>query len=70
MNNEYSNSIRFFDWPPEWRLDQGDTEQVAADTQGTTTEIAYYTQIIKQMEEPVVNSKSRFVKVTLPRGVL
>ena len=46
----YSNSINYFDWPSEWRLDQDDAEQVAADRLGHIAEIRYLQDLIKRLE--------------------
>jgi len=38
---EYSESIKWFDWPPEWRLDKQDEEQLQRDIDDTREIIKY-----------------------------
>ena len=57
--NDYSNSINFFDWSDEWRLDQDDEAQVDADLKGTSAEVKY----LKFMVEKLVGLKSSSTKI-------
>lgn len=70
MTSEYSNRIKYFDWPAVWHYDQYDDEQIEADRLGTTAEIKFLQTLIKQLKEETNDPQGSIVTITQPRSIL
>lgn len=47
---EYSESIKWFDWPVEWRLDKDDEQQLQRDID-ETREVIRYVRTKKELKK-------------------
>lgn len=55
MNIDYSK-FKFFKFPPEWRLQEDDEEQIKADIEGNDNHIKFLEQTIKERCDTSKNS--------------